>query len=75
MIYNWQQIPLNQEQLHNHIGKVILICIVLISTKNIQGLRKYKNKEKFDKQEDYLIEQATVSGFPIINQINYYNER
>lgn len=33
------------------------------------------NKEKFDKQEDYLIEQATVSGFPIINQINYYNER
>jgi len=35
----------------------------------------FTNKEEFEKQNDYLIKEATNTGFPIINQMNYYDNK
>jgi predicted nucleotidyltransferase len=35
----------------------------------------YTNKEEFDLQKDYLVQQATETGFPIVNQLNYYRKK
>lgn len=75
VLYNFNNKQLN-ELYNKEIRKTIDNIKDELDTRSIYPISiAITNKKEFDKQEDYLIQQATITGFPIINQLNYYNEK